>query len=121
MAAPQRAAMTAQSAPKAAAGVSTITWSNLVASSRMSRPNAGRSTSSSGLGGVVPTGSTNRLGTPLTCWITWLSARPLRMPDRPERFSSLNTSCRRGLRMSASTSSVRPPSCASEAARLAAQ
>ena len=69
----------------------------------------------------MPTGSTNRLGTPMACWITLASARPLRMPERPALLSTPNTWCWRGPRRSASTSSVRPPSCARVTARLAAK
>ena len=61
-AAPQREAITAASLPLEAGGVSTMTWSNLRSSSPTSRRKAGRSSSSSGLGGRMPTGITNRLG-----------------------------------------------------------
>ena len=65
-------------------------------------------------------------------WDNWLQAGLFelqsRQPDWVERylespvwFFSLKTSWRRGPRMSASTSSVRPPSWASATARLAAQ
>ena len=118
--APLRAAITPASAPTMADGESMMTWSNLPSSSWISRPNAGDSSNSSGLGGATPTGSTNRLGRSVTGASTRADRRPARMLLRPARIVDAEHLVQARRAHVASISSVRRPSWLNAMARLAA-
>ncbi len=102
------------------AGVSMRMMSYSAAALPSSVAKFGRDSSSSGLGGSGPAGSTARPVSPVTGTAALRSARPESTDDSPKRSETLKMACWRGALKSASISKVRWPSCENTTARLAA-